>query len=243
MTDITPARREALIDALLFGGIWAIHKADRRPSGDRHHSPVTINRLRAAGLVEWHYTTGQYYSGEYRLTERGKAVARSLDDTESSASRQHFIDTGAYLTYGAREELNPPAFAIGDLVKSNLFESEHEIRGYKILSRNFVPDTECWFYEVEVVGGPNNGQRFSGCVINPSKYKVVTEEQVEEAEEIAWEMLIPQAAQAAALVAMGRGDELVVLPQGTPLSSAQHDDGVTAVVALDLLAELVEAGR
>ena len=173
MTDITPARREALIDALLFGGIWAIHKADRRPSGDRHHSPVTINRLRAAGLVEWHYTTGQYYSGEYRLTERGKAVARSLDDTESSASRQHFIDTGAYLTYGDREELNPA----DELVK---------------------PEPK-----------------------------------------VNWEMLAPKVAEAAVLVAIGRGDERVQMYADSGLDEVYDGD----IMALNLLKQLVEAGR
>lgn len=48
------------------------------------------------------------------------------------------------------------------------------------------------------------------------------------------------ARQAAAEVALGGGDELVVLPFGTEMPGAQHDDGVTAIAAIDLLRVLVD---
>jgi hypothetical protein len=44
---------------------------------------------------------------------------------------------------------------------------------------------------------------------------------------------------AARLVWDGKGDELVILPFGTECPGAQHDDGVTALAAIDLLRALV----
>lgn len=55
-----------------------------------------------------------------------------------------------------------------------------------------------------------------------------------------WGLLREAAAKAAALTADGGGDVLVVLPYGTDFGNAtQHDDGVTAIAAIDLLRELV----
>ena len=42
--------------------------------------------------------------GTYRLTRDGRERALQLPDKESSASRQHYIDTGRYLKYADREE-------------------------------------------------------------------------------------------------------------------------------------------
>lgn len=44
---------------------------------------------------------------------------------------------------------------------------------------------------------------------------------------------------AATRVALDTGDELVVLPFGTELPGVQHDDGVTAIAAIDLVRALV----
>jgi hypothetical protein len=50
-----------------------------------------------------------------------------------------------------------------------------------------------------------------------------------------------QCARAARLVAEASGDELVVLPFGTEVPGVQHDDGVTAIAAIDLVRYLVES--
>lgn len=44
------------------------------------------------------------------------------------------------------------------------------------------------------------------------------------------------------LVRSGDGDVLVVLPTGTDIPGAQHDDNVTAIAAVDLV-DFVEAGE
>lgn len=44
---------------------------------------------------------------------------------------------------------------------------------------------------------------------------------------------------AAVMMAGGRGDELVVLPFGTEVPGVQHDDGMTAIAAIDLIRALV----
>jgi hypothetical protein len=221
--NITPAKRDALIDALLLGDIWPIRRGtDWRPPGDRHHHNITINRLREAGLIRWRSgELGSGYAGGYTLTEKGQAVARSLDDTESSASRQHFIDTGAYLTYGDREELNPAKFQVGQIVRSNLF---NEATSYTIVGSRYAD--RIWWYDVETTDGEGGTRRLDGVVINPDMYAVV-----EAPTEWDWELLAPLAAQAATLVALGRGDEVVPM----------YDD--TVITALELLATLVEAGK
>lgn len=44
---------------------------------------------------------------------------------------------------------------------------------------------------------------------------------------------------AARLTFVGKGDQLVVLPNGTEVPGVQHDDGVTAIAAVDLLRAVV----
>lgn len=46
-------------------------------------------------------------------------------------------------------------------------------------------------------------------------------------------------AHAARLVATDNGDQLVVLPYGTDVPGVQHDDGVTACAAIDLVRNLI----
>jgi hypothetical protein len=222
--NITPAKRDALVDALLFGDIWAIQRGDSRwRAGDRHHHLVTLNRLVAAGLIKYrsrYNETNGGYAGGYILTDEGRKVARSLDDTESSASRQHFIDTGKYLPYGVREELNPPAFSMGDTVRSNLFDQATK---YTIVGMRYGDGM--WWYDVTATDETGEERRIDNVVINPEFY------QVEPKPERDWELLAPVAAQAATLVALGRGDEVV----------EDYADGV--ITALELLTELVEAGQ
>lgn len=220
--DITPAKRDALIDALLLGPIWPAERG--HSSGYRHHHRVTINRLQSTGLIHWQSSTSPFYTGGYVLTDKGRAVARSLDDTESSASRQHYIDTGKYLTYGDREELNPPQFNIGDEIASKINPREHH---FVVVDRQFVPDMQSWLYAVEVADGQYKGTRFDQAVLNPKTYGTVQPPKPERD----WGLLAPVAAQAATLVALGRGDEVV----------EDYTDGV--ITALELLTELVEAGQ
>jgi hypothetical protein len=223
--DITPAKRNALVDALLFGDIWTIQRGDYRwKAGDRYHHRVTINRLVTAGLLEYNSRfneSGGVYAGGYVLTDKGRAVARSLDDTESSASRQHYIDTGAYLTYADREELNPPQFAVGATIKNKRNPKEHP---FLVVRRTF--SDRMWWYSVEVTEGKYKGTLFDQVLLNPDIYEVVPDEVERD-----WELLAPVAAQAATLVALGRGDELV----------EDYSDGV--ITAWELLDQLVKAGQ
>lgn len=225
--NITPAKRDALIDALLFGDIWSIERGSSRwRAGDRYHHIITLNRLVAAGLLQYrsaYNQSGGVYAGGYQLTDKGRAVARSLDDKESSASRQNFIDSGKYLPYSAREELNPPAYEVGQEISNKHNPREHH---FLIVGRQFSADSETWFYSVEVANGQYKGTHFDQVVLNPTRYVVV-----EPTPERDWELLAPVAAQAATLVALGRGDEVV----------EDYSDGV--ITAWELLDELVKDGQ
>jgi hypothetical protein len=222
--NITLGQRSALTDALVFGDIW--RKTDGN-WGSRFHHIRVLNKLVASGLLKYRSSyneSGGTYAGGWILTEKGQELARSLPDYESSASRQHYIDTGKYIPLGAREELNPPEFAVGDTVKN---DDEVGVDGYLIVARHYIPDLQGWLYDVEVIGGGNDGTHFDGCVIGTQRYHVVNPDQPDRD----WEILAPVAAQAATLVALGRGDEMV----------EDYQDGV--ITALELLTELVEAGK
>lgn len=219
---LTEIRSAALIDALVHGSIWKRSRSTVGNWGSRYHAPVTIKKLVDAGLIEYRMSTSPIYAGGYELTAQGRVTALRLPDEESSASRQHFIDTGKYLTYGDREEFNPPKFSMGDVVQSNIFD---ETTQYEIVGMAYGDRT--WFYDVKVMKDDQEDYVVYSVVINPEFYHVVEQEPVERD----WELLAPAAAQAATLVALGRGDEVV----------EDYADGV--ITALELLAELVEAGR
>jgi hypothetical protein len=219
--DMTPGKKAALVDALLFGDVWVRTKNEGQ--GSRFHARAIVNKLVAAGLFRYQRSASAHYAGGWTLTTRGREMALSFEDTESSASRQHFIDTGDYLKYGDREGLNPPEFNVGDTVKS---DTETGVDGYRITARRYVPDLHGWLYDVEVVGGAHAGAVFHNTVIGSLKYRVVVDRPPRD-----WQTLAPVAAQAATLVALGRGDEMV----------EDYQDGVTT--ALELLTELVEASK
>lgn len=113
---VTPRQREALADALTKpngnggtgGHIWPHYPHSK---GDSHHySARLLTMLENLGLIEWERpTTVGLYGGGYGLTEAGRAAILAERDTESSASRQHHIDTGRWLTYGDRPEYAVPA--------------------------------------------------------------------------------------------------------------------------------------
>jgi len=222
--EITPARQAALVDSLLYGDIWA--RTGNGSWGPRFHSRTIINRLVDAGLLTWNpATVGSGYAGGWILTERGRSVTRFLDDKESSASRQHYVDTGEYLAYGDREELNAPNFEVGQVVKNRHSDVEVQIEGYEIVARKWVVG-HGWLFDVKMIGGVNDGYVYYDAVINPTAYVVV-----EPKEERDWELLAPVVAQAATLVALARGDEVV----------EDYRDGV--ITAWELLDELVKAGQ
>jgi hypothetical protein len=230
-TTVTSAQREALVDALPYGTIW---KADRRLSnwGFRYHGLVTLKRLEEAGLIHYARQSEDPLSGAngWQLTDAGRSVALGLPDKESSASRQHFIDTGRYLSYRHREELSPAPFKVGDTVRSKNrgFELEMDVKGYLIVGMQFVSDLPGWLYSVEVIGGgEQNGTHLDQVHISPNVYELVQPE----AEPCDWELMAPLVAAAAVLVATGRGDEVV----------GDYRDGTPT--ALELLTELVESAR
>lgn len=221
MTNITPAKREALTDALVHGSIWKRSRSTVGNWGSRYHAPVTIKKLVDAGLIEYRMSTSPIYAGGYELTAQGRVTALRLPDEESSASRQHFIDTGKYLTYGDREEFNPAKFSMGDVVQSSMFDKDTQ---YEIVGMAYGERT--WFYDVKVLKPDVEPYVVQSVVINPDFYQLVDPEPQRD-----WTLLAPVAAQAATLVALGRGDEVV----------EDYEDGV--ITALDLLADLVEAGK
>lgn len=115
---VTPRQREALADALTKpngnggtgGHIWRSYP---HSTGDAHHySARLLNKLIDLGLIAWEYgPVGSCYGGGYGLTATGRALILAEADAESSASRQHHIDTGRYLTYGDRPEHAGPGTA------------------------------------------------------------------------------------------------------------------------------------
>jgi hypothetical protein len=101
-TDVRLTARQAaaLADSLQHGHIWPTAPC---VSGSKHYSPRLLNKLAQLGLIEWQ-RGGPGYLGGYALTATGRAAVLAVRDTEAPASRQHYIDTGSYLTYGDRPE-------------------------------------------------------------------------------------------------------------------------------------------
>jgi hypothetical protein len=102
---LTPARKEALADALEYGKVF------RRPKGGPYvaaaHDAQVLATLAADGLL---HTINQEGGNQpyYVLSSQGRDAALQLTDSRASASRQHYIDTGQWLTYGDRPEFAQP---------------------------------------------------------------------------------------------------------------------------------------
>jgi hypothetical protein len=105
--NITPAQQKALATALTEGRVWY-----HSNYGDRSLRVHGVRRgvrqgLVAMGLLKdverWRRGDGAVWP-HLILTDEGRAVALTLTDRESSASRQHYIETGRYLKYGDRPE-------------------------------------------------------------------------------------------------------------------------------------------
>lgn len=99
---LTARQAAALADSLQHGHIWPTAPC---ATGSKHYSPRLLNKLDQLGLIEWqHGAPG--YGGGYALTATGRAAVLAVRDTEASASRQHYIETGQYLSYGDRPEFS-----------------------------------------------------------------------------------------------------------------------------------------
>jgi hypothetical protein len=236
--NLTVAEANALVASLNHGHIWPFERGDY--PNDRKHSRVVVNRLYAAGLLTYETSNSPFYSGGYILTEKGRMIVLELPDTESSASREYQSRTGKYLPYAANPELNPSPYTVGGVVESTLN------RGSFFLVDDMVLDEHgTWWYTVRTFeGGAPTGSPLGGCrmdLINyaPTEVDVEIPDSGETEAEVDWGQLGPKVAEAAVLLAAGRGDELVVLPNGTILPAAQYDDDVTAIAAIDLIRELV----
>jgi hypothetical protein len=102
---ITIAQEKALATALTDGYVSFTSTA----RGRRVHggvNKVTRQRLVIMGLLTMNPPRGGVWPS-LSLTDEGRAVALTLADRESSASRQHWIETGRYLRYSDRPELTP----------------------------------------------------------------------------------------------------------------------------------------
>jgi hypothetical protein len=150
MRKFTDAEKRILSDALTTGTVYA---ADRRIRQGRHSRHI-LQRLWAQNYLN-HVpgSMGRFPTmSHYVLTDEGRTAALQLPDREGSASRQHFIDTGRYLPYSAREEFNPSAFAVGDLVRRSpaqgLPEDWTDGTIWKVIDKRWA--RSLWLYDVEL---------------------------------------------------------------------------------------------
>lgn len=103
--NITMAQQKALATALTTGHVF--YASWPRGSGDRGGVSKPVREgLKAMGLLVDRPTQHGCWPS-LALTDEGRAVALTLPDRESSASRQNWIHTGRYLKYGDRPEFAP----------------------------------------------------------------------------------------------------------------------------------------
>lgn len=125
--NITPAQARALSTALLTGHVFIASGPDGRVDPQREGQQRTLEIMaNGPGWLEWvpPQLNPTLTPGYYVLTESGRAIALTLPDRESSASRQHYVDTGRYLRYGDRPDFQrPQAHEVARLVEVGDFVS------------------------------------------------------------------------------------------------------------------------
>lgn len=171
---LTPAKDKALSLALTDGHVY---QASRNHYERNQASRIVIERLVEAGYLEWvPLRQGMWHWPHAKLTEAGITYALTLPDRESSASRQHQVDTGKWLKYGDRPEWQPkPDFPVGSKVQRIGRPGEDVFR---ILAAKYHPELgdHGWLYDaVRVLDEGNEGEVFKGCVIGKAVYEPLVE--------------------------------------------------------------------
>jgi hypothetical protein len=172
MPKLTPAQQRTMEILLNTGKVHLAHNPDGRVNPRSECMRKTADQLEALGYITWHAGVALSYLGYYVLTEEGKAFGLTLSDKQSSASRQHHIDTGRYLKYGDREEYAPkPDFQVGTKVQHHTSDDVFEVKTASVT--NF-PGAK-WIYDVwRILPDGTRGDLFERVFISPLTYHVYT---------------------------------------------------------------------
>lgn len=177
---LTPAQYRTMETLLNTGKVYLADNFNGRVDPRSETLRSTADQLKDLGYIEWVAFRNRTMMrlGYYTLTEAGMARGLTLSDSESSASRQHRIETGRYLKYADRPEFAPPApFKVDDLVQRKGRPGTCKYRVDKVVLT--VDNT--YFYEVtdtckhhDVDDSPSTiGAWFDNVVLSPTEYEVV----------------------------------------------------------------------
>lgn len=182
MKKLTPAQYRTMETLLNTDKVFLADNFNGRVDPWSECLRATADQLKELGYIEWVSAPSMYSSrsryGWYTLTETGKAFGLTLSDRQSSASRQHRIETGRYLKYGDRPEFAPSApFKVDDIV-----QRKGRPDTCKYLVGNVVQTVDkTYFYDVVEVCKTHDadnpasiGHVFDKVFLSPDEYEIVS---------------------------------------------------------------------